>query len=193
MDKGQKSQKDKVRKACLWQRTSLGEKERINKSIIIQNRLMNLLEYRQAQTVMLYLNFREEVETTALAEAVIASGKKLVLPRCASHGIILPIEVGDLEQDLELGAYGIREPKLTLRATEPSEIDLIIVPGVAFDLQGNRLGYGGGYYDRFLMRLKPLTPMIALGFECQVIKQVPVDKLDVKMTMLITENEVYKF
>ncbi len=193
MSKDQKSQKDEVRKVCLGQRISLGEKERNRKSKIIQQRLMDLPEYRQAQTVMLYLNFREEVETTALAEATIAGRKKLVLPRCASDRILLPLEVGDLEQDIESGTYGIHEPKLALRAAEPSEIDLIIVPGTAFDLQGNRLGYGGGYYDRFLMRLKPLTPIVALGFECQVIGQVPVGQNDVKMTMLITENAVYKF
>jgi 5-formyltetrahydrofolate cyclo-ligase len=193
MSKGQKSQKDEVRKANLGQRISLGKKERMRKSKIIQQRLMDLQEYRQAQTVMLYLNFREEVETTALAKATIDSQKKLILPRCASHRILLPLEVCDLEQDIEPGTYGIREPKLTLRVVEPSEIDLIIVPGTAFDLQGNRLGYGGGYYDRFLMRLKPLTPIVALGFECQVIGQVPVDRHDVKMTKLITENAVYEF
>jgi len=94
---------------------------------------------------------------------------------------------------LESGAWEIREPKLVNGEVKPSEIDLIIVPGAGFDLQGNRLGYGGGFYDRFFMLLNPLTPRVALGFQCQVIEQVPVDKHDIKMTMLITENEVYRF
>jgi len=185
--------KAEVRQACLCQRTSLGKEERKRKSVLIQQKLMALPEFQQAKIVMLFLNFREEVETTALAEATIACKKKLVLPRCAPHGVLLPIEVRDLEQDLESGAYGIREPKLALGVVDPSEIDLIIVPGSGFDLQGNRLGYGGGYYDRFFMLINPLTPKVALAFECQVIEQVPTDKHDAIMTMLITEEKVYNF
>lgn len=185
--------KAEVRKSCLAQRAALGEKERESKSKIIQQKLQNLPEFQRAQTVMLFLNFRDEVETTALAEATLACKKKLVLPRCAPRGILLPIEVRDLSVDLESGAWDIREPKLTNGEVEPSEIDIIIVPGAGFDLQGNRLGYGGGFYDRFFALLNPLTPKVALGFECQVIEKVTVDKHDVKMTMLITENEVYKF
>jgi len=193
MSEDQQSKKAEVRQACLCQRTSLGEKERERKSVIIQQKLIDLPEFQMAQTVMLFLNFREEVETTALAEATLAGKKRLVLPRCAPHGILLPIVVRDVTQDIELGAYGIREPKLTLGVVEASEIDLIIVPGSGFDLQGNRLGYGGGYYDRFFMLLNPLTPRVALGFECQVIEQVPTDKHDARMTMLITEKKVYNF
>jgi len=185
--------KAEVRKSCLAQRAALGEKERESRSRIIQQKLQDLPEFQQAQTVMSFLNFRDEVETTALAEAMIAGKKKLVLPCCAPHGILLPNEVRDLTADLESGAWDIREPKLTCERVEPSEIDLIIVPGAGFDLQGNRLGYGGGFYDRFFMLLNPLTPRIALSFQCQVIAQVPVDEHDVKMTMLITEDEVYKF
>lgn len=193
MSEDQQSIKAEVRQACICQRTSLGEKERQKKSLIIQQKLMDLPEFQLAQTVMLFLNFREEVETTAMAEATIAAKKKLILPRCAPHGILLPIEVRDLKLDIEPGKYGIREPKLTLGVVEPSEIDLIIVPGSGFDLQGNRLGYGGGYYDRFFMLLNPLTPRIALSFECQVVPEVPVGQYDAKMTMLITENGVYNF
>ena len=193
MSEDKQCSKAGVRKSCLAQRGALGEKERERKSKIIQQKLLNLPEFKQAQTVMLFLNFRDEVETTALAEATIACKKRLVLPRCAPRGILLLKEVHDLTADLESGAWEIREPKLTNGEVTPSEIDLIIVPGSGFDLQGNRLGYGGGFYDRVFMLLNPLTPRVALSFECQVIDQVPVDKHDVKMTMLITENEVYKF
>lgn len=193
MNKESQYSKLEVRKSCLKQRAALGEKERKINSLLIQQRLQELPKFQKAQVIMLFLNFRDEVETTALAEATIACKKKLILPRCAPHGILLPLEVRDLSKDLEPGSYGIREPKLSLGAVEPSEIDLIIVPGSGFDLRGNRLGYGGGYYDRFFTLINPLTPKIALGFECQVIPQVPVDKYDVSMTMLITENGVYNF
>jgi len=183
--------KAEVRKSCLCQRGALDERK--SKSQIICQKLQDLPEFQKAQTVMLFLNFRDEVETTALAEATIAGKKRLVLPRCAPQGILIPFEVCDLTADIEAGAWEIREPKLTNGKVAPSEIDIIIVPGAGFDLYGNRLGYGGGFYDRFFMLLNPLTPRVALGFECQVIEQVPVDKHDFKMTMLITENEVYKF
>jgi len=193
MNEEKKCLKTEVRKMCLNQRAALGEEERKTKSRIIQQKILDLPEFKKAKVVLLFLDFRGEVETMALAEATIALKKRLILPRCAPQGILLPIEVSDLTQDLEPGAFGIREPKLTLGVVEPLEIDLVIIPGSGFDLQGNRLGYGGGFYDRFFMRMNPSTPRVALSFECQVIAQVPVDKHDAKMTMLITENDVYKF
>lgn len=185
--------KAEVRKVCLNRRAALGKEERKSKSKIVQQKLLDSPEFQKAKAVLLFLDFRGEVETMALAEATIALEKRLILPRCAPHGILLPIEVCDLTRDLEPGAYGISEPKLSLGVVKPTEIDLVIVPGAGFDLQGNRLGYGGGFYDRFFMLLNPTTHRVALGFECQVIAEVPVDKHDVKMTMLITENEVYNF
>jgi len=185
--------KAEVRKSCLTQRATLREEERRTKSLTIQQKLKDLLDFQKAHTVMLFLNFRDEVETTDLAEATIACKKKLILPRCAPKGILLPLEVSNLAVDLEPGAWGIREPKLTNKEVNPLEIDLVVVPGAGFDLQGNRVGYGGGFYDRFFMRLKPSTPRIALAFECQIIAEVPVDKHDAKMTKLITEKMVYDF
>ena len=155
MSEERKSLKTEVRKMCLNRRAALGEEERKSKSQIIQQKLLDLPEFQKAKTVLLFLDFRGEVETMALAEETIALEKDLILPRCAPQGILLPIEVRDLTTDLEPGAFGIREPKLSLGVVEPSEIDLVIVPGSGFDLQGNRLGYGGGFYDRFFMLLEP--------------------------------------
>lgn len=193
MNKEKQYSKTEVRKFCLNRRAALGKEEWKSKSKAIQRKFLNLPEFQMAKAVLLFLDFRGEVETFTLAETTLALGKRLILPRCAPGGLLLPIEVCDLTGDLEPGAYGIREPKLSLGVMEYSEIDLVVVPGAGFDLQGNRIGYGGGFYDRFFMRLNPLTPRVALGFECQVVAQVPVDKHDVKMTMLITENAVYKF
>lgn len=185
--------KAEVRKSCLALRADLGEQERRSKSLIIQQKLRDLPEFQKAQTVMLFLNFRDEVETTDLAEAAIGSKKKLILPRCAPKGILLPLEVSNLAVDIEPGTWGIREPKLNKQEVNPLEIDLVVVPGAGFDLQGNRLGYGGGFYDRFFTRLKPSASKIALAFECQIIDEVPVDKHDAKMTKLVTEKMVYEF
>jgi 5-formyltetrahydrofolate cyclo-ligase len=185
--------KASARKACLNQRACLNELERKQKSMSIQEKVLSLSEFKQAKTVMLFLNFRDEVETTALVETALALKKRVILPRCAPRGVLIPIEVQDLSIDIEPGCWGIREPKLNIGEVAPSEIDLVIVPGAGFDLEGNRLGYGGGYYDRFFMRLNPTVPKIAIAFECQIADKIPVDQHDAKMTMLITEKEIYKF
>lgn len=193
MNEEYSSLKAAERQRCLDRRAALSEKARKSKSGMIQRKILALPEFQRAQTVMLFLNFRDEVETTAIAEAVLAERKRLVLPRCAPGRLLLPLEVRDLERDIEAGMWGIREPKPTLNRVESLAIEFIVVPGLGFDLQGNRLGYGGGYYDRFLPKLSPLTPRAALAFACQVIEQAPVGEGDEKITMLITEDEVYRF
>lgn len=185
--------KNVTRKVCLNRRAALEPEERKAKSLLIQQKLYGLKEFQDAETVMSFLDFRQEVESTAIAELLIEQKKKLVLPRCAEHGIIIPLVVCDLEADLESGAWGIREPKLCNEEVDPSEIDLVIMPGAGFDLTGNRIGYGGGFYDRFFVRLNPSVPKIALAFHTQVIEQVPVDKHDSKITILVTEDDVYDF
>ncbi|MFZ3373843.1 MAG: 5-formyltetrahydrofolate cyclo-ligase, partial [Desulfitobacteriaceae bacterium] len=121
--------KIKVRKSVLAKRASLGESTRASKSILIQNKVLDMSEYRAAKTVMLFLNFRDEVETTALAVETLARGKRLVLPRCAPKGILIPAIIEELERDLGLGMYGIREPKKEgLVKAEAHEIDFVLVP-----------------------------------------------------------------
>lgn len=186
--------KKEVRRQVLSMRAHLTEEERRFKSMAIEERVLGLPEFEKAKTVMLFLNFRDEVITTGLAEQTLSLGKQLILPRCAPAGVLIPAMIEDLSQDIELGMWGIREPKKdTLRETDPLIIDLIIIPGAAFDLQGNRLGYGGGYYDRFFARLRPSVPRVAIGFETQILPQVPVDLHDQKMTILITEEGVRRF
>lgn len=185
--------KNVMRKVCLNRRAALEPEERAAKSLLIQQKLYGLKEFQEAKTVMSFLDFRQEVETTSIAELLIDQKKKLVLPRVAEHGIMIPLVVRDLEADIEPGAWGIREPKLCNEEVDPSEIDLVIIPGAGFDLTGNRIGYGGGFYDRFFMRLNPSVPKIALAFHTQVIEQVPCDKHDSKITVLVTEDDVYDF
>lgn len=190
------NQEDKreVRRTILARRADLPEAERLRKSLQIQKKVSSLPEYEKAQTVMLFLNFRDEVETTALAAETLARGKKLVLPRCAPNGVLIPAVVKDLEADIVPGMWGIREPKEEgLVKAKPAEIDFVLVPGAAFDMTGNRLGYGAGYYDRFFELLSPSVPRVAVAFACQVISHVPVAEHDKKMSLLITEDDVYRF
>ena len=100
-------------------------------------------------------------------------------------------EILDVNEDLAPGPWNIPEPKLEkLRPLEPEEIDFVVVPGVAFDQQGNRLGYGGGYYDRFFTQLRAEVPLVAITFEVQVLAEIPVAPWDRQVDLLITEKRV---
>lgn len=187
-------EKKPLREAVLTLRAALSEEQRTIKSQKVQTAVFNTPEFQEAQTVMLFLNFRDEVETTELAQKVLELGKRLVLPRCAPKGVLIPALIRDLHADIEPGTWGIREPKkANLDQADPLEVDCIFVPGAAFDNQGNRLGYGGGYYDRFFERLKGTTPKIALAFACQIVPKIPVEAFDKKVDMLITEEGVTRF
>lgn len=186
--------KETIRRFALAARAALTDEERREKSELIHHFVTELPEFQAARTVMLFLNFRDEVETTMLAMEVLTQGKELVLPRCAPGGTLETYRVMDLTKDIKSGTYGIREPKADEAARiEPRTIDLVIVPGVAFDRQGNRLGYGAGYYDRFFQRLPAAVPLVAAVFECQLVPAVPVESHDHKMSRLITEKEIYDF
>lgn len=187
-------EKRQVRKLVLGRRAALGAEERLRKSSKITAKILSMPEYQKAQTVMLFLNFRDEVETTALAQESLTFKKKLVLPRCGKQGILIPGVIKDLEKDIEPGMWGIREPKKdTLVEADPAEIDFVLVPGAAFDMNGNRLGYGAGYYDRFFKRLRPGVPRIAIAFACQILPEIPVGEHDQKITALVTENGIHYF
>ncbi|WP_041484075.1 5-formyltetrahydrofolate cyclo-ligase [Desulfitobacterium metallireducens] len=183
-----------AREIALGLRSVLTREEHEEKSRKIHSIITALEEFQKARTVMSFLNFRDEVDTTLLAEKIIESGKHLILPRCAPEGVLIPAEINDLRIDIEPGKWGIREPKKeNLVTANPEDIDLILIPGAAFDRQGNRLGYGGGYYDRFLNRLRPETPKIALAFACQILPEVPVDPYDLRIDALVTEEGILWF
>ncbi len=183
--------KNELRKQTLARRLKLTVAERSEKSKTIIQKVKSLPAYGDARTVMLYLDFRGEVETTELVQDALAEGKRVVVPVCNPDRTITPKEIHNLEQDLQIGTWGIREPKPGLcPPVDPLEIDLVLVPGVAFDLKGNRLGYGAGYYDRFVLRLRPETPLAALAFEEQVLPEIQPDPHDRPMHMVVTENRV---
>jgi len=184
--------KRELRQQVLSKRALLTEEERLAKSAEIQRKVLELPEYKLARSVMMFLDFKDEVETTRLALKVIEDQKELVVPRCGPERTLIPARIKDLETDLAPGMWGIREPKKdTLKKVQEEVIDLVIVPGVAFDLQGGRLGYGGVYYDRFLPKLRPQVKRLGLAFSCQLINKVPMEEYDLPLDILITEKEVY--
>ncbi len=151
--------------------------------------------YAAAKTVLWYLDVRDEVRTCdwllgqGLQQAKEA-GQKVVVPWCEGKtlGLFVLQEAGELQ----VGKFGILEPKETLRKdpafqVAPQSIDLAIIPGVAFDNRGGRLGYGAGYYDRLLAELRSDCSKVGVGYACQVIEAVPCDSHDVRMDAIVTE------
>ncbi len=155
----------------------------------------DLPEYAAAETVMFYVDVRAEVRTRQDLSTALASGKRIVVPYCVDGELELFL-LEDMDE-LELGMYRILEPKQELRTViekrvEVDELDLIMVPGVAFDARGARTGHGKGYYDKLLEHARPDTPLVALAFECQMFDEIPVEEHDVFMDKVVTEKAVYE-
>lgn len=153
----------------------------------ILERLTAIAVFRSAHTVLSYASFRSEVDTYGIMRYCAAHGKKVVLPRVEAASKTLHLyEIGSID-DLCPGYWGIPEPPtLQSKKRDVAGVDLIIVPGAAFDEECNRLGYGGGYYDRLLSGRK--APAIALAYKEQVLSALPVEPHDVRMDMILTDT-----
>ncbi len=162
-------------------------KERLNKSFVIATKLQKISDFKKAKTIMFYYSTDEEVNTLPLMNRVLLEGKKVVLPYVdkTEHKII-PSVVRDLDQDLIKGSYGIMEPKPERHQRIPlSEIDLVLVPALAFDHSKYRLGRGKGFYDRFLSKLPRDTMTFGLAFDFQIVETLPVTELDIPVIKVI--------
>ena len=148
--------------------------------------------FTRARSVMAYASFGSEVDTSEFCESVLAAGKTLLLPRVdkASDAIRVYV-VRDLAGDLEANRWGIHEPRATCPEVAPAELDFVLVPGVAFDARGNRLGYGKAYYDRLLAASRHAggSPTLVAGaFGVQIVDDVPMEAHDVPMPTVLTED-----
>ncbi len=170
-------------------REKLSDKEVKEKSREIVKRLLQLEEYEQAKTVMFYMGVNKEVKTEEAVKAALEAGKTAAAPVSdLENGKITPIKLTSLSS-LRPGAYGILEPSGG-KELEPAEIELAVVPGLAFDSNGNRVGYGLGFYDRFLKESG--AKRVALAYEIQVVDKVFATGDDVPMDLIVTEKRVIK-
>ncbi|MGI9953482.1 5-formyltetrahydrofolate cyclo-ligase [Moorellaceae bacterium AZ2] len=183
-----------LRKEILARRNNLTAEAVARKSRAIQERLLSLSSWQEARTVMIYVSFGSEVRTEGLLQEALGQGKRVAVPYCQKEKReLIASEVYRYPEDLSPGTWGIMEPRLeTLRPLDPQAIDLCIVPGVAFDEGGNRLGYGAGYYDRFLPNLRPGTPKIALAFDIQIVATTHPSLHDIPVDLIITETRIIK-
>lgn len=182
--------KSTIRQQILQKRAALAPQiiERAGRAAA--DKLAVMEEYKSANTVMAYMDFRNEVPTGPIIEMIRNSGKKLFLPLTDNNFHLVPYLIPkekSLSDCLVTSAYGIPEPDPGLcREEDPASIDLIIIPGSVFDQYENRMGYGKGCYDRFLASLAPKSFKLALAYDFQVLPCIPADPTDVKMDKILT-------
>lgn len=185
--------KKSLREEAHARRNALENKDELSKHIV--NQFMSLPEYDQAKTVLFYVDVRSEVRTRHSLPEALKSGKTIVIPWCTETVELALFRLESMDE-LEVGMYKILEPKPELRLlpekqVDPKTIDLVMVPGVAFDRRGARMGHGKGYYDKLLENARKDTPLVALAFDCQLFPEIPVAPHDVFMHKIITEKEVH--
>jgi 5-formyltetrahydrofolate cyclo-ligase len=186
-------QKQQIRAQAHAARNAQADKEALSEQIC--DRFIALPEYQAARTVLFYVDVRSEVRTRQSLPAALGHGKKIVVPWCNARGELELFHLQAMEE-LALGMYKILEPRPDLRDRPekhvgPRELDLVMVPGVAFDRTGARMGHGKGYYDKLLQHCRPDAPLVALAFECQLFPAIPTAPHDIFMDKIITEAAVY--
>ncbi len=180
--------KTDIREEILRKLKEQREESRQKKSLQIKKKLFSQPLFLQSDTVMFYVAKREEVDTTVMIRDALKIGKKVVVPMIlVNEKKIIPSQLLNPKKELEKGPYGIYQPKKQfMRKVLLKTIDLVIVPGVAFDRSGNRLGRGGGYFDRFLSKFtKRNVPVFGLAFKFQILNKLPVFSHDIPVNKLI--------
>ena len=179
--------KKEIRAEVKKRRREADEETLHEKSLQILERFRQLSPYKHPPLLLAYVHAKREVETRLLMRCAWDDGKKVAVPRVDGDGIMHFYYLRSLK-DLEPGAFGIMEPRADCRICEPEE-GLLLMPGVAFDEQGHRVRYGGGYYDRYLEK-HPHLIHIALAFEFQIFPEVPSEKHDICPDLIVTENRI---
>lgn len=180
--------KQDIRKEFLKKRNSLSEEKVEKYSKLITDKVLALKQYREADEILIYASYQKEVSTYEIMTEALQAGKTVYCPKVLGAGIMEFYQIASLEEIVP-GYKNIPEPQILTHPYETSNLAkaFMIMPLVAFDTQNNRLGYGGGFYDRYLQRF-PLIKRIALGFECQkYLPGLPAEETDQKPEIIITE------
>jgi 5-formyltetrahydrofolate cyclo-ligase len=185
-----RSAKKALRASVNARRDALDAETRRRDSQAITAKLLALPEYRAAGVVCGYASFGSEFDTATFCSDVVAAGKRLLLPRVNRTARMLELrEVKNLRDDLVAGVWGIREPAERCPIIPPSAVEFLLVPGVAFTATGERLGYGGGFYDRLLSGLNAKTSRVAAAFALQVVDSIPAGPNDQRVHLIVTEGD----
>jgi len=184
--------KKEIRKFVIEKRGKLSKRDKNSFDEKIYTKVKNLRAYKEAEVIFTFISFGSEVDTLRLISDALKEGKVVAVPWIKKEKKLMEAKVIRNLEDMHPGIYGILEPSPEAESLDPQSIDLIITPGVAFDNKGGRIGYGGGYYDKFLAEANSSVPKIALSYELQRVEDIPLEPFDIKVTALITEeNELW--
>ena len=187
-----KERKKRLRKEIIDTRNNLSITERFEATKKIKDALFSLPEFKDAKSVHFFVSFGSEVITSEMIKDAIKMGKSVVVPFVDREKKELRLsELKDFFKELEAGYWGILEPKKEYRREASiDDVDLMVMPGVAFDEGGRRLGYGMAFYDKLLTSRKKNTPLIAIAFDMQVVHDVPCEVHDILIDKIVTEKRV---
>jgi len=174
-------------------RDSVPALSREKKSLVIARTLEELPLYRKARTVMYYLSFGSEVITGAMIERALIDGKNVVVPFLDKSGKKMgAAKINSIKNGLTTGAYGIREPEPALcKRVLEGTIDMVVVPAIAYDLSCNRIGYGKGYYDRWLKKI-PVSARVGVAYDLQIVREIPKCPDDLPLGLVVTEKRIIR-
>jgi len=181
-----KKQKRELRKVIKERITLFSVAERQASDAFLFERVLALPEFRSANTIFCYVGAEGEINTLPILQEILVAGKILAVPKCISKGVMNAYPIRSLAE-LQPGKYGILEPISSRPAIEPANIDLCFVPCLTCSKDGKRLGYGGGYYDRYLAQAYFFK--IALCRTSLLLDDIPVEEHDVRMDLVITDSD----
>lgn len=184
-------EKRRLRREMLERRDAFPAVNRVIHSAAILQRLFELAAMQSAKWVQFYVSYGSEVETVGMIAHALTHGKRVAVPKVEGESRLILSELCNPARELTPGWRGIPEPKPEfVRPVGLEEMNLLVVPGIAFDDKGNRLGQGAGYYDRLLACVSDRIPIVALAFELQVIPELSTSPNDVRMNLIVTEKRV---
>ncbi len=191
MPDAQRQRKSNLRSQMRQKIATMTDDERHRASLAACERLTKLDAFQHAAVVMMYMPLAGEVDLTPVAIRCFQSGRTVCVPKVDwKRREMSAVEVTAFDDHvMDTDEHGLRAPRDS-RPTLPSVIDLVVVPGLAFDTRGHRLGRGGGYYDRFLKRLRRAAAIVGLAFDQQIIDEVPAHECDVSVGIVVTDRRV---
>lgn len=178
--------KNKIKESILEKRNSLARDKILEKSKKISEILFNLNQFKKSKTIMFFVSFNSEVNTHEMIKKTLGN-KNVVIPKVIQHEIE-PSVIIDFDNLVPSGKFGILEPIEPMKIAYKN-IDLVLVPGIAFDTECHRIGYGFGYYDKFLRKV-PKAIKIGLCFDFQIVDKIPREEHDVPVDFIVTEEKI---
>ena len=179
--------KKKIRKEILEKLHNINKEQKKKRVKALKEKLFSLNEFKKAKCVMFYVSKHYEVDTHGMIDESIVMGKKVVVPITLKEEKTLKLsELRNREKELIEGHYGIHQPgEEHIKVVSLKDVDLMVVPGIAFDKHGHRLGHGGGYFDRFLHKAPPALFTVGLAFDFQMVDELPRYDTDIPLHRII--------